>query len=134
MTTFSHKIAWCSPSRFEWTAKRKGTDSKSSDAGFWYEILCLGFAICNLRTRRGLTARSGTEGSNPLPSAMQSGLQRNSAFSPSKIRERCPFFAKCVSKRDCRERTEVAALAINFGSFSEPASSSPISQVGTGES
>jgi hypothetical protein len=76
---------------------------------------------------------TGIGGSNPSLSAMQSGVQRKSAFSPSEIRERCPFFADFASKRDCREGTEVAALATKFGFFSEPASSSPVSQVCAGE-
>jgi hypothetical protein len=63
----------------------------------------------------------GTEGSNPAPSAMLSELQRKSAFFPWEIGERCPFFAEFASKWDCRERTEVAALAVIFGFFSERA-------------
>jgi len=43
------------------------------------QILCCGFAICNLRTHRGLKGQNRTGGSNPSPSAMQSGPQRRSA-------------------------------------------------------
>jgi len=57
------------------------------------QILCCGFAICNLRTHRGLKGQNRTGGSNPSPSATQSGLQRNCASSHPEIRQTCPYLA-----------------------------------------
>jgi hypothetical protein len=64
---------------------------------------------------------------------MQSGLQRKSAFLPAQLRERCPFFAEFAAKLDCRERTEIGAVAVNFGFFSGSASGSPICLMCAGE-
>jgi hypothetical protein len=60
---------------------------------FWREILWQCFALCNLRTRRGLAWQNRTEGSNPSLSATQSGLQRNPTLISRRICELCPFSA-----------------------------------------
>ena len=89
---FCHTIAGNSPFRIDGIAKRNRTDHKGQ-SWFWCKILCWSFAICNLRTPRGLEAQTCTEGSNPPLSAMQSELQRKPCLSFRSTRGFRPFLA-----------------------------------------
>jgi hypothetical protein len=97
------------------------------------QIICCGFTICNLRTRRGLAWQNRTEGSNPLPSATQSGLQRKSAPISPKYAKHDPYFAIIprqtgLQRTDCSAAKAVTVLAFLWRAHAQSGFEEPLGE------